>query len=327
MSDRQVIFNIPAMLAVPRRFQRGVELPGLPGLARLLARSSRYTCAPGRHGLYHDAAERSLAELLAGESNPALCLADPVLLQPGSDDLVVLGPAMVAADDAELASIREAVNEHFAPDLALSLVDGQLLARSALFRDLHFTPTWRAQGHGAREALPSGAQAGKVHALLNEVQMLLHQHAVNRQREARGQAPISSLWFWNEQAARNVHRDFPGPQELLGESALLAALARELGSTQVRKPGSFEADLVDQGSLVIELDAAVVALDRDDIAAWQEALQDIDSRWLQPAAAALAAGRIDAVDLYAGDGQYYRARPSDRWKLWRRRRPTLLFGE
>src|SRR2546430_884920 len=36
----------------------------------------------------------------------------------------------------------------------------------------------------------------RFHALMNEAQMLLHEHPVNAEREARGLPALNSIWFW-----------------------------------------------------------------------------------------------------------------------------------
>ena len=55
--------------------------------------------------------------------------------------------------------------------------------------------------------LPHGRDAAVWHALMNEVQMLFHQHPVNAQREASGEPTINSLWFWGEgRLPETVHR-------------------------------------------------------------------------------------------------------------------------
>ena len=44
--------------------------------------------------------------------------------------------------------------------------------------------------------LPRGPQAARWHALLNEIQMALHDHPVNLEREQKGEPAVNSVWFW-----------------------------------------------------------------------------------------------------------------------------------
>ena len=44
--------------------------------------------------------------------------------------------------------------------------------------------------------MPAGPGAGAYHRLMGELQMLLHDHAVNERRTASGIPAINSIWFW-----------------------------------------------------------------------------------------------------------------------------------
>src|SRR4051812_46074377 len=44
--------------------------------------------------------------------------------------------------------------------------------------------------------LPSGDNQRQWHHLLNEAQVILHNHPLNAQRAARGQVAVNSVWFW-----------------------------------------------------------------------------------------------------------------------------------
>ena len=44
--------------------------------------------------------------------------------------------------------------------------------------------------------MPAGSTGAKWRRLLNEAQIILHQHEVNRARAARGALPANTLWFW-----------------------------------------------------------------------------------------------------------------------------------
>jgi hypothetical protein len=53
-----------------------------------------------------------------------------------------------------------------------------------------------ALGRDLLEMLPAGAEGARWRALLNEAQVILHNHPVNAQRAARGAVAANSLWFW-----------------------------------------------------------------------------------------------------------------------------------
>jgi hypothetical protein len=51
-------------------------------------------------------------------------------------------------------------------------------------------------GGNLRHYLPRGSDAPRLQSIVNELQMLLHEHPVNLDRAARGLLPINSVWFW-----------------------------------------------------------------------------------------------------------------------------------
>lgn len=61
---------------------------------------------------------------------------------------------------------------------------------------LSATPVDRLAGAYLTPHLPEGAGAQRLMRLVNEAQMLLHDHPVNLAREARGQASVNGLWPW-----------------------------------------------------------------------------------------------------------------------------------
>ena len=57
---------------------------------------------------------------------------------------------------------------------------------------------------------PSGPDAAPFHRLLGEVEMLVHDHAVNDRRAAEGKPVINSFWFWGGGVAPEIEsRDLP----------------------------------------------------------------------------------------------------------------------
>jgi len=59
-----------------------------------------------------------------------------------------------------------------------------------------------AEGLNVEHYLPQGRQARTWRRILNEIQMLWHDHPVNRQRQALRQLPVNALWFGGRLAPR-----------------------------------------------------------------------------------------------------------------------------
>ncbi len=58
-----------------------------------------------------------------------------------------------------------------------------------------FPPSFLAN-RNASAYLPDGEDSGQLRRLMTELQMLLHAHPVNEERERLGKLPVNSLWFW-----------------------------------------------------------------------------------------------------------------------------------
>jgi hypothetical protein len=59
-----------------------------------------------------------------------------------------------------------------------------------------FAPPTQALGEDVFAHLPEGPEGRRWRVLLNEAQILLHNHPRNAERIAAGLLPVNSLWFW-----------------------------------------------------------------------------------------------------------------------------------
>jgi hypothetical protein len=125
------------------------------------------------------------------------------------------------------------------------------------------------------EYLPTGADAPRLRQLMSELEMWLFEHAENSARAAAGLPRISGLWLWGGGAPL---ASLPLMQGwTVGDDVYFSALSAQRSATS------------DSGVIVA---AATPGSDE-----WQ----DIESRWLKPAAAQLRAGRLSRLEISAGD--------------------------
>ncbi len=128
--------------------------------------------------------------------------------------------------------------------------------------------------------LPDGPEGRRWRALLNEAQIILHNHPVNEARVASGRVPANSLCFWG--AGRLPDQVQGRLRSVHSQEAQLASLA----ALAAAAPAGAEGDLLDLRdsrdwaaveAVVLErlagLDAAGLVLDFADGASW----------WLRPA--------------------------------------------
>lgn len=248
-----------------------------------------------------------------------LC-ADPVHLRFSRNTLVVdaAGPDLGMDEAAQLVA---ALNEHladFGEFLAPHPRRWYLRAKAAPRIATH-SPAAVA-GRTLEPFLPQGEDARDWRRLINEAQVLLHNHPLNAAREAAGRPTANSLWPWGAgplpAAARTpvpeVHADHP---LALGLAKLAVIPATPL-------PARLD-DAVPQGLTFLEtLSEAAQSLDA---AAWRAGLAELEARWFAPALAALKARRVHGLRLTAlGDDAVVDVTldAGDLWQFWRR--PKML---
>jgi len=153
--------------------------------------------------------------------------------------------------------------------------------------------------------LPAGAAGKRWRMLFNEAQMILHQHAVNAARAARGAVSVNSLWFWGggslPVAVASPYR------ALLTEQPALTTLAHLAGIRVAPATPSALAELADRASTE---PAAIIDLAH---------LRDValESDWLEPIDRALRRGHVRDVVLAFASGERAHVRSRDRWRFWR----------
>jgi hypothetical protein len=159
-----------------------------------------------------------------------------------------------------------------------------------------------ALGEDMFEHLPQGPAARQWRGLLNEAQIVLHQHEANAARRERGLPIVNALWVWGG--------------GMLPDRVRIAA-------AQVR---SDDRTLRDHAHVAGVVEAALPARFDDAIAGGLAGLYDLSYArdlkamqhdWLQPAIVALREGRIAALLLDAVDGRCLRLTRGQRLRFWR----------
>ena len=222
--------------------------------------------------------------------------ADPVRLQPDINAVWLQGDASLS-DEARCELI-----EGFGDDgmqLDFPAPDRGYLRLPAL-PDCRFQPPWRLAGLSLDHVLPQGPDAKRWQRLLNESQVILHQHI-----QAANGNTAGSLWFWGAGA---LPSDRPGSarvSHLVGTSPVLAGLARLLALSHEpvvhRRPPA-------DGSLVL-WSARSDRSAADNLAALSD--------WLAPVWQRLGRFRLDRLELASRD-RCHVLKPGNRWQFWRR---------
>ena len=287
----------------------------LPALAKLLARARRAernlnpafsACPPHERWLSGHQADNSpplahtLMKALGGSlTSGSWFIVQPVHLHVARDHLVLTDHRHLSLNDDEGRGLFQAVQPLFA-EQNLELVYGNALywfVRADAWSDFRTCSPDAACGHNIDVWQPSGAAARDWRRLHNEVQMLWHQHALNLEREDRGDLRVNALWLWG---ASDHEQTSIGSQLL----ARLIAQGREAVSPH------------QDWRLIDALTPLALA---EDWSGWLQQMQQLEEKHIAPAQEQLISGELDDIRLVFSDGQrldLWSARRSSMRKFW-----------
>lgn len=181
-------------------------------------------------------------------------------------------------------------------------------------------PVSQVAGRNVHAHLPGGADALHWIGVLNEIQMLFFEHAVNQAREAGGKLPVNSVWLWGGGHARGELAQPFG--RVYGDSDLAAAFALASGTPCDAVPDAGRA-WPEQGedAMLLAWEGSRRALQQGDLQAWRASVQRFEQVCAAPLLAALRAGRIARITLDVPGEDATRRFVLTRgmaWKVWRR---------
>jgi hypothetical protein len=162
-----------------------------------------------------------------------------------------------------------------------------------------FSSPQAALGDDIARHLPEGDAGRRWRHLLNEAQVILHNHPLNAERVRRGVAPVNSLWIWGAGMlpdwVRTTYSYVVSGYEIvhalarLAEIPMGASLADALPTSAVGAP------------ILIDLERPGLA-----------------GEWQEPVQRALNDRVITEVRLHFASGERYRYRHRHRWRFWRK---------
>jgi hypothetical protein len=240
--------------------------------------------------------------------------AEPVHLLTALDHLQLAAPVPLPLEATESAELVGTLNDYLeGTGFKLRATDdGGWLCACPAGLDCSAVEPSLAVGRNLREWLPTGRDASRIQALVNELQMLLHQHPVNERRAARGLPAVNSVWCWGVGVAGTPAAAVTGV--LVTDDAWLAGLWR-LHAGRVRPVGEFAEVLAEEPG-----DVRVACGSMRAHATAENLLRSVEEQVLAPARTALATRRAGRVLLHAGR-QSFDVGPGARWAFWRRPRP------
>jgi len=296
------------------------QAPRWPAFRQILSRGEWLAPGPG----LADAPSSAPLALLGEGEDPGdhfWLRADPVHLRPDQDFLLLWDASALDLTAEEARELVATFNGHFQQDgfLLMAPVPGRWYMRCPAAIDVETTPVGEVTGRNIGHFMPRGEDGKRLEQLMNEAQMLFHEHPVNRARTERGQWTVSGVWPWGA----GYLPDSPVQQTpvFFSEDPLHRGLARLQETVAHPVPPDYAhwKPLAGDRNLV-RLDHPAIPARHGDGPEWQEALAEIEERWLAPA---LADGQSLMLNL--GRLGQVRYRPWMGWRFWRRSRPLWYW--
>ena len=325
---------IPGILDVPAEHAAN-SAPTCEALESLLDRASEAGCAGDftqhlceRFGLRCDDGDLPLAALTRaarGESpeGDTFALLAAVHLHVDRNRAYVVPLASDAVMDAESDALQELFRDRLASWQCDLHREHTALWTIKLRRPiaLRTVTLQQAAGRDVQDCLPVGKHAREWLTIANELQMLLHTHPLNTQRQQTGQLTINSAWLWGVGALSGtlvspfarIYSDCPF---LRG----LATLGDAPGEAALENFASLDIARMGERPVCLTLSNARCGPRSGD---WRHHLERLERDWFAPMRNALRQGSLQHVALWLGNDRIYRLTPHQ-VRRWRLRKPRVL---
>ena len=254
--------------------------------------------------------------------------ADPVHLRMDQDKLYLFDSQVLKIEQDEADSLIKDIMEVFAENgwVLQATTPDRWYLKLPTPPVIQTAPLADVIGCDIAPFLPRGEEGKDWHALLNEIQILLHTSTVNIERENRGEMVINSLWFWGGGKLPKVERSRWA--EVWSNEVISLALTRLSVTPCSALPasaGEWLKQAVTPGDHLVILDQARGSVQYNDTDDWQNYITALEADWLDPIMAAIRAGEVQRLGIItdAGQSYVYQRKCGRRW--WRRHRPLTYY--
>ncbi len=271
-------------------------------------------------GDYPMAAIAAVADGLEVVAKAYWLRADPVHLRLQRDCFSLDEAVPLPLLSVHAEQMLESLNRHFALELNVASgepeyqffigTSGAWYLRCQQHPRITTTLPSVAAGKNSRQFLPQGEGAVQLIALLNEVQMLLHDHPANLAREAQGDEAVNSIWLSGGGFLPKLNGS-TNSEVLMSKSVLYQGLA--LWANTPYQPLSENMELILTNRAVrMQLVSS----------------EDLDLLWFKPILVALRAKKITQLTLNLGcydQSLNVNIKSLDQYKFWRKAKPVQHY--
>ena len=246
--------------------------------------------------------------------------ADPVHLRLQRDCFSLDEAVPLPLLSVHAEQMLESLNQHFALDLNTDSgepeyqffigTSGAWYLRCQQHPSITTTLPSVAAGKNSHQFLPQGKGSAKLIGLLNEVQMLLHEHPDNLAREAQGIEAVNSIWLSGGGFLPQLNGSI-NPELLMSNSAFYKGLALWANAPYQALPENMDVILTNR-AVRMQLVSC----------------EDLDAHWFKPILVALCAKKITQLTLNLGfydQSLSVNIKPLDQYRFWRKAKPVQHY--
>jgi hypothetical protein len=307
------------LLLPPRAKLRG-ELSEAPSLQRLIGRGDALEDGEagelGQLGRMFDIVPLGLPaaalsrQFDCGDAGGAQWLrADPAFLQPEMNGVRLMAVGELGLRPEEASALAEALMPLFGDaGLPLSAPTTQrwYLQVESGARIPTFSSPEDALGDDYGSHMPHGDEGRRWRALLNEAQVILHNHPVNQARVAAGRNPANALWVWGGGAL---------PQQVV--SGVGALYSSEVLACGLAKLAGISIERIESDALPEQLEDTAIDL------RGARSLEALESAVFAPLMERVGKGKLSGLTVDFGDGSGWNYRRNHGLRFWKR--PAASF--
>jgi hypothetical protein len=244
---------------------------------------------------------------------------EPVHLRADIADAIVFDRSHFELTGTEAQLLVDAINEYLPDDLRLEMAGSNRWYLLSVKEIVGSMPTLREiQGRPVGGILTNQAYSAKWRHLMNELQILMHQHPTNMQREQRGELPVNGVWI---HAGNPVQMPAYAVTQVVTHSMDMRTVCRTLAINCMQKLG--ETELTgDEGDIMV-FDESLESNAKDR----KSALELMETNWLEQAYAWLRKGLVEEVIIDPADGRHFVMRRNFLKRFWKRRYPLNFYAQ
>ncbi len=235
-----------------------------------------------------------------------IAAADPVYLEPRLDHLALYSLRRRGVPTSELRRLFDHLQTVLSDgsDLGFARLGSYGYVRADTGIATAKPSAYAIHGDRPDAWLPTGSGADEYRRLISEVEMALHDHAVNVERAERGLPPVNSLWIWG--GGHAPERSELALPPLFSDDPLLAGYWERGTSVSYQWPADIEACLQESANGFVAVAPDLV----DDIPFLEHCIAIMIR--------ALASGALSNVILLSRDGIRADLGRTDGLYFWRR---------